>query len=1049
MAFIRCCILFAAMALCMQVAKAQIIYYPVGSSQLLKATAEDAAMLLQKAIPGSNFTTQPFSILPTQGIVLVYDSTITDNQACRIECNGTSLLKFTAAQDNGLCFGIYQYLGQLGFRFYQPGSIWEIIPTLTTPFKNINTTLSSSFKYKTWNLSGGHNRWIMDNNSNYGWDVYYGENGHNWALYQRRNSMMGGYRFAGHRNDIFTAAYLNTLQNNPCYIAAYNGQRNASVYAVPDMNNTAAMNLWGNTIEQKFAQYKNTVYSNTSLYANLYRNFDFYNSNIGLEVADGAQWGNSKDNTGCTGADYPKESDQHFTIANFAAQKINAAYPGKHFQLYAYNSHADVPSTGLSINNNIDVQVVATAFQNESSTKGLLNRWYGKTGNVSEYHYLNIPQWGGETPMFYLDEMKTTLQRVKEKNAQGIFWEASPAKFASLPFLLAANNNLIANTGIDSTLKTFCSEMFAGAGNTIYTLLQSWSDDKTISNGDFIQDNKYKLPLYHQLVKEAGSLTLTASSIVKERINELKAYLHYMVLYYDWLFDQRSQLDKQDKAAALCIYLARVNKLQLVNSYYLIADITSRFGNTSSFYQQYNVNNGTAYLNGNLPLITPAEIDNNFAADAVIQSNLAGQYKLETASFIKSRFSAAGMLPLKKITVKISYTNGFNYPNRAEYFIDAPAAGQFSIKYNAQFLMPEKGYINFTVESVNQSLQILKDLSIGRSDAATGEFTVNLPAAGVYKLSVVSKFQSGVDLAITTNGNYFYKNGAFLGNKTENYRPNLLSLPGYFYIPNGINKVYFSVNNSNPGGAGFANAEAISKAFVFKDNNGNTVQPELVNTSDSALFYLEIPATANGTFWQVFKMEQYNMCFANISNITWFAERAPCSNANFTIAIIKKNGDCITKLTAASNISSNLQWELYDLGRWTYFNNQSTVELPNYTSPNVVITLKNGKGCMVTKRPGDDAKYLKAKEACGSGAAVGFSQAVPVIYPNPSTGIFNCLQDNNVLIADEIMISNAQGLQVGSYKNVKQFNLSNLPAGMYWYHMVINEKGYNGKLVKL
>ena len=201
--------------------------------------------------------------------------------------------------------------------------------------------------------------------------------------------------------------------------------------------------------------------------------------------------------------------------------------------------------------------------------------------------------------------------------------------------------------------------------------------------------------------------------------------------------------------------------------------------------------------------------------------------------------------------------------------------------------------------------------------------------------------------------------------------------------------------------------------------------------------------------WIYLQLEQYNLCFANISNITWFAERTPCSNANFTIAIIKKNGDCITKLTAASNISSNLQWEVFDLGRWTYFNNQSTVELPNYTSPNVVITLKNGKDCMVTKRPADDAKYLKAKEACGSGAPIGLSQATPVIYPNPSTGIFNCLQDNNVLIADEIMISNAQGLQVGSFKNVKQFNLSNLPAGMYWYHLMVNGVDYKGKLMKL
>ena len=36
----------------------------------------------------------------------------------------------------------------------------------------------------------------------------------------------------------------------------------------------------------------------------------------------------------------------------------------------------DVPSSNIIINKNIDVQVVATAFQSETSAIGLLNRWY-------------------------------------------------------------------------------------------------------------------------------------------------------------------------------------------------------------------------------------------------------------------------------------------------------------------------------------------------------------------------------------------------------------------------------------------------------------------------------------------------------------------------------------------------------------------------------------------------------------------------------------------------------------------------------------------------
>ena len=51
MAFIRNCVITAVIAFCiLQNVKAQTVYYPAQSSQLLKATAEDAATLLQKAI---------------------------------------------------------------------------------------------------------------------------------------------------------------------------------------------------------------------------------------------------------------------------------------------------------------------------------------------------------------------------------------------------------------------------------------------------------------------------------------------------------------------------------------------------------------------------------------------------------------------------------------------------------------------------------------------------------------------------------------------------------------------------------------------------------------------------------------------------------------------------------------------------------------------------------------------------------------------------------------------------------------------------------------
>jgi len=101
-------------------------------------------------------------------------------------------------------------------------------------------------------------------------------------------------------------------------------------------------------------------------------------------------------------------------LANFTAQKILAKYPTKRFQLYAYSGHADVPSSSITINKNIDIQLIPGVYQMESSTNGLRNRWYNRSTNVSEYQYLNLSGWSGETPSFKWSEIKTTLQIAKK-----------------------------------------------------------------------------------------------------------------------------------------------------------------------------------------------------------------------------------------------------------------------------------------------------------------------------------------------------------------------------------------------------------------------------------------------------------------------------------------------------------------------------------------------------------------------------------------------------------------------------------------------------------
>jgi hypothetical protein len=816
---------------------------------------------------------------------------------------------------------------------------------------------------------------------------------------------------------------------------------------VPDVNNAAAKDLWANTIEQKYTAYRSSVLNNPTAYINQLRGLNYSSFNVGIEVTDGALWGNTKDNSGCINAGYAKESDQSITLANYTAQKIGAKYPDIRFQVYAYSTHADIPSANMPINEKLDIQLIPEVYQNLTSTNGLRNRWYSRTKNISEYDYLNLSGWSGETPSLDLDALKATLQIAKDKKSQGLMWEASPAKFASLPFLLAANQNLQNNIAVESTLTEFCDNMFAAAGKTVYNLLQLWTDNKKLAGGI---SNGYKMPLYFELINKAELQIAQEPEIVKARLRELKAYLHYTALYYDWAGDQGTNA-KTSKAAALCLYLAKINKLQLVNSYYLISTISRSYEITSSFYQQYNVANGTAYQNGNLSLITADEIENDFRNDLSKFTGIINKYKFESTDAIASQLDAAGLKISEKLNVQLGYTNGMDYYNRSEFSIKAQKAGTFTIDYNPTFEMADKGYINFTVESTDRTLDIIEDFSLDRN-AKAGSITIRLPTAGNYKLTVCSKYKSSVNLSITTNKNTFYKSGAFFGKATESYDKDI-DKPGYIYIPAGIDKLYFSLGNSNAGGSGFKSEAHINSAFDIQDAKGNNLKARFVTPNDSALFYIEIPRESAGKFCRIIrKFYQYSLVFSNVNNFLWYAQPKPlpCKDADFTIDVIRKDGHCITQLTANAK-SGQFDWEITDAGNTYNYSNQRVIELPGNISQDAIVTLTNGSNCAMTKKIADDEKYIKNKQSCGL-VVVAETPAVtviPVAYPNPTTGIFKFMQNGTDFIANQVFIVNGQGNTLAVFNNVKQFNISHLPLGMYWYKMIIDKKEFTGKLLRL
>lgn len=1052
MASIRACILAVA---CVffgnSEARSQAVYYPPNASTLLKKTAEDVAMLLQKAIPGTVITAQSASSQAAAGIWLLYDSTVAGNEACHVTGNA-SQMKFSAFEDNGLISGIYRYLYQLGFRFYQPGSLWEKIPALSSPYKNIDTVYSSSYKYRTWFISGGHRLWAMDTNTDYNWNgSYIGANGHEWSLFMRRNSMLGAYRFQGHRNDVLTDAYMQELQNNPCYVASFYGNRLVDKSAVPDVYNSIAKEKWATAIYDIYTQKRNSILGNTSLYKDLYRGFRYNYGNVGLEVPDGGRWAIGADSSGCNTRVTISGADQSAVLANYTVAKIKTAYPGQHFQIYAYNRHADVPSANMHLDEAIDVQV-PTAYQLESSIKGLMKRWYSISNNVSEYHYLNLAGWTGETPSFSYDDFIETAARLKQEHSQGIVIESSPAKFASIPLLRSLNIELLNGTAINHSLSAFCNDMFGAAGSQVLQLLQWMGNKDLFKTGSNAGDNKYIIPLLLKQLNSAVQLAAGEPQQVKQRLNELKAYMHYCILYYNFMYSYNAtNAEKMQAGGNLCLYLARINKLLVVNSNYLISTVVSKFKTDSSFVNRYNNTTGSAYLGGNLPLITEAEIEADFQAD--IAAYLPGMpvFAIESKASTHAAITATAMLePAQKINVNINYTQGADYYNRIFYKLYAPAAGSFTIGYKQVFEMEGLGQVNFLVEEDDAALKIIKDVTVGRANPS-GEFTVNIPSAGFYAFTVSTKYKTKLALNIKTGGNYFFKDGAFLGNVSESYLEAPSSYPSFFYVPANIGKLYFSLSNAYNSAVGYMKLQDVKKYFVFKNKEGQIVEPEM-SLTDSALFYLEVPASQAGSLWQLIPtVNRYRMSFVNISNQYWYGNRKACAGSGFKVSTEKLGDVCITKVTAAHFSGSN-KWEVYDKSRFSYYENKKEVLLPETLSPSAIITLYTTAGCFTQKSLSDIDGYLQMRESCAAAALPADTNDTGIRVkagPNPTTGMVYFTRNGQPAWINHIEIFDFSGRRLITAQNTDRINMTHLAGAMYWYRIIDGENRLSGKIARL
>jgi hypothetical protein len=126
------------------------------------------------------------------------------------------------------------------------------------------------------------------------------------------------------------------------------------------------------------------------------------------------------------------------------------------------------------------------------------------------------------------------------------------------------------------------------------------------------------------------------------------------------------------------------------------------------------------------------------------------------------------------------------------------------------------------------------------------------------------------------------------------------------------------------------------------------------------------------------------------------------------------------------------------------------VLLPNSISPNASVTLFISDNCSTQKKLSDAKNYFQIREACASGATIPGPSTVikPVLYPNPSSGLYKINMGDPLLKPENTTISDVSGRKLLVVNNTSILDLSRLPSGVYWYQIESNAQYYKGKIIK-
>lgn len=434
--------------------------------------------------------------------------------------DGQATIKYTTS--NSLENAVYTYLDLLGFRWYGPGDNWFIKPAQLKRLSLPGKCMSPSFRNRSFFGTGGLEFGATqpyDSNNDYR---------NKWYAWKRRNRFNADFAAVGHTGNAFYAANNQILDAHPEWFAGTRGKQNGRL----KIDQPGAVSV-----------YKNWV---RSIYDNAKTPFIA----LGVDPEDGR--GGADDPLPQKMAGIKNHADKWWWLANEVAKD----YPENDKQVvvtaYAYGDGAyNALAPSFPLRKNVYPVIIPYAFQKAYQPNEMIRTWANKvTGNMGIYDYWNITQWSGGMPQFNINSIPEKLVFWKQNKIDGIYLETTDAAGPMGHALwLAGQLQWNADADFEKLYNQYLTDCFGRAAPAMKKMYDRWS-----SNYQGAAEVSFSLNDLAQ-----ASVLVEHNSPEWRRINEIKAYVHFMKLYYE--FD-----GTQESKTRVFKYMYRIHHLMMVQT---------------------------------------------------------------------------------------------------------------------------------------------------------------------------------------------------------------------------------------------------------------------------------------------------------------------------------------------------------------------------------------------------------------------------------------------------------------------------------------------------